>query len=169
MTIATVHWTAFRRFGSLDGLRDGHLYMIAGARRTDDRRWTHIKPLYIGMAFRSEVADRIRQQHTAYRWVHEQQSLVKSGRELIVSAGDVTTSTQARVTQALVKDVESMLIRGSQPKFNTRDKSSYSGRIPLIVKNTGAVASLFSGPFACCSRHYNAHISRKHLEGDCGA
>lgn len=168
MIAAKVRWTAFRRFASADGLSSGDLYMIAGARR-DERTWTRVKPLYIGMSYRSEPGERIQQQHTAYRWVHEQQSLFKKDRELVVAAGEIVRTPGSRVTEALVKDVEALIICGLKPQFNTRNKTNYSGRTPLIVSNIGGAAVVFTGDVACCGRHYQAIRSRSAYEDACGA
>lgn len=154
MTTAAVHWTAFRRLSSIEGLPDVHFYMFASARR-DDGTWKRATPLYIGMSYHTEISKRIQQDHAAYRWLHEHAARAASGRELVVAVAELAKTSQSRVTEALVKDVESMLICGIKPKYNVRNKTTYNGR-PLVVTTTGAASVVFKSPLVCCMPHYRA-------------
>jgi hypothetical protein len=128
----------------VDKLGDGHLYAVLAGIPEGRRKWrfTRSSLLYLGMAFRQHLVDRIRQDHSAWDRVVAYHSAHRD-RDLLVRRGwfpQGAYSTQ-RLTQVFVEHVEQLLIAVHQPAQNTRGRQSSGGR-PLVVINVGERAPL---------------------------
>jgi hypothetical protein len=114
-------------------------YAILGAKR-GYKEWRDLDLLYIGMAFRQTVKERIMQPHEAYTCINEYLK-DNPGREIIIMVGMLVDYSLDRVTEQFVEDIECCLIHSNQPWCNERCKTSYTAR-PLLVLNDGDYAPL---------------------------
>ena len=135
---AIVEWSdeavPIHRLNDLDEEEHDDFYAIlAGV--PDRRGWSNLRTMYIGSAYRQLVSKRIRQDHSAYAALTRQQDL-KAGEQFVVMTGWVADASLERVTEPFVLDVEGVLIYRNRPRWNTRNRDSYSGR-HLVVVNRG--------------------------------
>jgi hypothetical protein len=135
---AVVDWgdevAPFHKLDKLDG--DGcDLYAILTAARNGRSWMMPYRLLYIGLAYHQTVHARIRQDHRSYELVCAHFSANRD-RDVIVMLGHLAAISTARITKPLVQDVEALLICENKPKFNKRNRETYSGR-PLVLRNEG--------------------------------
>jgi hypothetical protein len=117
----------------LDG--PGFYALLAASRNKGQRRWTNLKLLYLGQAYRQTLRERIPQDHPAYEDIASYLEKYPDKR-LIVMVGTIVEATLERHTPQFYDDVENCLILANEPRFNRRGTRSYSGR-ELRVTNTG--------------------------------
>jgi hypothetical protein len=84
--------------------------------------------IYIGISYHQDIRREIKQSLRAF-------SICTIG--LSIWLGYIMETNYRRITEQIVKDVESLLIYTHQPSYNTHCKSNYTGRNNLKVKNSG--------------------------------
>lgn len=87
-----------------------------------------ISLLYIGIAYRQDIDNEIKQTIRAF-------SL--DARKLSIWLGFIEDKDFRRITEKIVKDIECLLIFSNQPLNNISCKKKYNGRDNLAVLNSG--------------------------------
>lgn len=109
------------------------IYMFVGNDRDHDNKFIPRKVLYIGMtyyqAFRQEIQAKLRED--LGKWLEQNRF------DTTVKVAHVETIDQERISEALVRDIENLLIMVIQPPGNILGKESYGGRWPLQIINSG--------------------------------
>ncbi len=110
--------------------RNDYLYMIVRRRRY----WLipARKVKYIGMTYKQSLSERLKDHHKLPKVLNR---LIRFGR-ITVRFGQIIPDSGKRVTEKLVRDVESALIYHEQPDCNEVSKKGYHGR-PLVIYNRG--------------------------------
>lgn len=89
------------------------------------------KPVYIGMAYRQTVNQRLANNKTLKRIAK-----IEGLRGLSVAFGERIVKEGKRLSEKRVRAIENLLIYTYKPKHNKRGKKTYRGR-PLIIDNGG--------------------------------
>ena len=85
---------------------------------------------YIGMAYKQDVADEIRQTIRNFNYNED-------GINIWLGYINIDKSNYERITEEIVRDVESLLIYANTPSDNTKNINNYLGRDNLKVENLG--------------------------------
>jgi hypothetical protein len=80
------------------------------------------------MAYKQDVADEIRQTIRNFNYNED---------GINIWLGYIDKSNYERITEEIVRDVESLLICANTPSDNTQNINNYSGRDNLKVENLG--------------------------------
>ncbi|MEZ4885030.1 MAG: hypothetical protein R3E32_09925 [Chitinophagales bacterium] len=112
-----------------------HLYLVL--RKRPYTLLGIYKPLYIGMAYRQSVYRRLKSHHKLNKIISQQYGLGK----IVVRIGKIELSTNNRISQDLVDDIESVLIINEQTRYNVISKKIYNGRT-LEITNKGTYRPL---------------------------
>jgi len=106
-----------------------HLYLILNR-----RCFVGVIPkrtiLYIGMAYKQEVTERLREHHKLPKITRRK--LMEWGDKRI-RIGRVKIPFGRRMTRKLIQEIEAALIYDMQPEHNERNKKKYRGRSLKII------------------------------------
>jgi hypothetical protein len=109
------------------------IYMFVDNDRGHNDKLIPRKVLYIGMTyyqtFRDEIQAKLRGALGKWLGQHKFDTTMK--------VAHVEAVDQERISEALVRDIENLLIMVIQPSGNIQSKESYSGRWPLRIINYG--------------------------------
>lgn len=113
------------------------IYMFVDSDRDHDNKFIPRKVLYIGMtyyqSFRDEIQAKLR--GDVGEWVQ------KNRFDATVKISHIELINQERISEALIKDIESLLIIIHRPIGNIQNIQTYSGR-DLTVFNNGKYGPL---------------------------